>query len=236
MLFPINEGDNTLTINVGQGLTLSQVFVAQKDCCGAGCKDDDSNISGAEGNPQVFFPVTASQLNTELKVTITSGCLTSVSLPTPPPPPPPRPPTTKSMVLTFDNTLSNPFQCGIPVLSVVWNNVDIPITLVDDATAHSTTLSVVANVGTNTLVFKATVTPPCDTMVIIKLDSVSLHDNSNTELILNGGFTSASDWTIVGDGVISSSVLQFSLATNPVYPFQTATQTIPLDSNFARTP
>jgi hypothetical protein len=235
MLFPINEGDNTLTINVGQGLTLSQVFVAQKDCCGAGCVAEDINESGIEGDPEVFFPVTASQLNTELKVTITSGCLTSVSLPTPPPPPPPPAPTTKSMVLTFDNTLVNPLTCGLPVLSVVWNNVDIPITLVDDATAHSTTLSVVANVGTNTLTFKATVAPLC-ALVAIQLDSVSLHDDSNTELILNGGFDSQSDWTIVGDYDISSSRLQLTLASDSPFPFYTATQTIPLDSNFARTP
>jgi hypothetical protein len=210
------------------------VFVAQKDCCGVGCVAEDINESGIEGDPQVFFPVAASQLNTELKVTITSGCLTSVSLPTPPPPPPPPAPTTKSMVLSFDYTLNNPFQCGIPVLSVVWNSVDIPITLVDDSAAHSTTLSVVANIGTNTLVFNVTVAPPCP-MVIIQLDSVSLHDDSNTELILNGGFDTQSDWTIVGDGAISSSVLQLNMASDSPFPFYTATQTIPLDSNFART-
>lgn len=37
MVFPVVEGANALKIGVGQGLSLTQIFVAQKACCGEGC-------------------------------------------------------------------------------------------------------------------------------------------------------------------------------------------------------
>lgn len=78
-----NNGDSTLYISVGSGLTLSNIHLDQHYGCSA--YNTVTDITGKSISDLLALPaynkqsLTTSDLNTILTVTITNGCLTSVS-------------------------------------------------------------------------------------------------------------------------------------------------------------
>ena len=147
MMFPVNEGSNSLTIGVGQGMSLTGVAVAQKHCCGPNCNSQRGTVPFIEGNPEAVFPLAESQLNTELEVVIEAGCLMAVQEPVPPPP------AVKTMLLSFSVSTYVLGAWMTPQFDVLVNDNTYPVTIGNSAQPVNYFLNVDLKVGVNTFTF-----------------------------------------------------------------------------------